>query len=193
LTTERTCPHCGAVVPPERNLCPQCARPVPVPEPPSGHPPVAEQPAVPGLSPVPGQPVASAYTQPPPAPGYYQPPVAPAPGYYAPPPYGAPPPPPPDDTLAIIGLVLGIVGILCCGCLSILCPVGLIMALIAYHRRPSGVGLAAVIVGIVGTVIFLAVTAWSLYLMAHPDVQRQMIEQTFRQMGMPVPPGFPMP
>jgi hypothetical protein len=192
VTTERTCPHCGAVVPPERNLCPQCARPLPVPEPPSGQPPVEQLPVLPGQPPAaPGQPVAQAY--PPPAPGYYQPPAAPPPGYYAPPPYGAPPPPPPDDTLAIISLVMGSVGVLCCGCLSLLCPVALIMALIAYHRRRCGVGLAAVIVGIVGTVIFLGVTAWSLYLMANPDIERQMIEQAFRQMGMPVPPGFPMP
>lgn len=103
------------------------------------------------------------------------PPIPPAPPSYAPPPqayapppaYGAPPPPGGGGTSgkATTSLVLGILGILCCGLLA---PVAWIMGkgeLDAIRRgqsNPAGEGIAKAgyILGIIGSILFVFAILW---------------------------------
>jgi uncharacterized protein YneF (UPF0154 family) len=152
---------------------------------------------------LPGQPGAGHYAEPvsgqpgvPPA-GHY--PGAYPSGPYAPPPGGMPSYPPPtpprhpDETMGMVGFILALVGLVlsCCGCTLVLCPVGLILCIIAHTRRPTGLSLAGIIIGGVGTLGFIAYAIWAAYLGAHPGVSEQMMREMFNQMGIPMPHGFP--
>jgi hypothetical protein len=99
------------------------------------------------------------------------PPIPPAPPSYAPPPsYGGPPPAGGGggggtSGKATTSLVLGILGILCCGLLA---PVAWIMGkgeLDAIRRGQSspageGVAKAGYILGIIGTILFVFAILW---------------------------------
>lgn len=95
--------------------------------------------------------------------------------------------------MAIVGLILGIAGILlsCCGCGLILCPIGLVLSIVAHNRRPGGLSLAGIIIGSVGTLMFVAYMVYVVYMSAHPAMYEELIKRMFDQMGMPVPPNFP--
>lgn len=88
---------------------------------------------------------------------------------------------------------MGVLGIACCGCLSMLCPIGLIMSIIAHNRRPTGLSLAGIIIGAIGSVVFLVSVGWSIYVTMHPEVYEEMMRRLFEQMDIPMPPGFPRP
>ena len=205
------CPHCNRTMPTAEPSAPPAqpthAPPAPTPDDtqPSGVlPAVAQVPAVPPPPQAPGgqyQPP-SAYPPPPGAPPsgqqpppQYQPPAAPPPGYPQPePPRITPPTPHHDDSMAIVGLILSILGIACCTCLSILCPIGLILSVVAHNRRQTGVTLAGIIIGILGTLLFVGYAVLQIYLAMHPELQQEMLQRIFEQMGIPVPPGgFPSP
>lgn len=117
-------------------------------------------------------------------------------GPYVPPAGGyAPPPPPrhPDETMGIVGFILALVGLVlsCCGCTLVLCPVGLILCIVSHTRRPTGLSLAGIIIGSVGTLLFVGWAIWSAYYLTHPGAYEQILRELFDQMGMPLPPGFP--
>lgn len=176
MRPERTCPHCGNQAPTDRIICPHCNQTLP-----SVSAPAYQSPGVP---PPPGGP-AYAAPQPPTLQGAYRPPTDyPLPGY-------TPPPPPPDDSLGLIGLVLGILGIVCCGCLSVLAPVGLILCLIAHNRRPTGTTTAGIAVGIIGTLLFILSMVWMVYSAMHPELQNEMLRM-MEDSGFRFPPGFPI-
>ena len=181
MTNERTCPHCGGAVAEDRNICPHCYRTLPV----TAAGPRPEPPAPPPATPAP-EALRRPYEPP-----YYMPPPAHEP-QHEPPPH-TPAPPRHDDTLAIVGLIMGVLGIACCGCLSMLCPVGLIMSIVAHNRRPTGLSLAGIIIGAFGSVLFVVSVAWSIYVTMNPEVYAEMMRRLFEQMGIPMPPGFPMP
>ena len=63
----------------------------------------------------------------------------------------SPPPPRPSETngLGIAGFVVSIVGIFTC----VLCPVGLILSLIALGKQPKGFAIAGTVIGGLGTVL----------------------------------------
>ena len=176
MTAERKCPHCGNLVGADLNICPHCRRTLPaawVDATQGQWPPATSSPGPEQVSP----------SQPPPsAPRpYYVPPATPGP---------VPPAPRPDDSLGIVGLVLSIIGVASCGCLAILSPIGLILSVIAHTRRQTGVTLAGLIIGALGTLLFVVSTIFSLYYVTH---QAEVIEQVFRGMGIPLPPNFPSP
>lgn len=100
MTNERSCPHCGASVPADRVICPQCNRTLPVagvsPAPPA--PPPAQE-GSPGAAPAAAAPDLEISLEPePPSPGQAAAPQAPPPQAWAfvppAPPPTAPPPPP---------------------------------------------------------------------------------------------------
>jgi hypothetical protein len=95
--------------------------------------------------------------------------------------------------MGIVGFILALVGLVlsCCGCTLVLCPVGLILCIISHTRRPTGLALAGIIIGGVGTLAFVGWAAWSVYYAMHPEVYERILRQFFEQMGMPVPPMFP--
>lgn len=77
---------------------------------------------------------------------------------YPPPPPSPPPPPPQSQTngLGIAGFVVSLVGIFTC----VLCPVGLILSLIALKNQPKGFAIAGTVIGGIGTLLLGAVTVW---------------------------------
>lgn len=101
-----------------------------------------------------------------------------------------PPQPSPDGGYGAIGLTVSIIGLTCCCLLSFFSPIGLIISIVAYNRKPSGVSLAGIIIGAIGTAIFLFQVVFQIYLMQNPDLQQQLMQQYFDQLGIPVPPGF---
>lgn len=184
MTPNNVCPYCGGPVAPERNVCPHCHRALPIPEfrdmpPPSAPSAFSPEPAPPPT------PASSPQSPPEPLPGAFPPggPYPPPPGQ----PFTAPPADRSDETLATVGLVLSCVGIATCGCLAILCPIGLILSIIAHHRRQSGVTVAGLIVGALGTLYFIASTLIGFYWLGH---QMELI-RAFERLGVPLPPGFP--
>ena len=100
-----------------------------------------------------------------------------------------------EDSLGMVGLIMTIAGVVlsCCsvGCSLILCPIGLVLCIIAHHRRPTGLSLAGLIIGGFGTLLFILVLAYYAYIAMHPELRDQMMKQFFDQMDMPMPPGFP--
>ncbi|NSW57058.1 MAG: DUF4190 domain-containing protein [Armatimonadetes bacterium] len=118
------------------------------------------------------------------------PPYPPQYAGYQEPPRITPPEPPHDDTMGIVGLVFSIVGLLSCGCLPILCPVGLILSIIAQNKRQTGVTIAGIVLGIIGTLVFILSLAWAVYMAMNPELQNQILRQFFDQMGVPIPPGL---
>jgi uncharacterized protein YneF (UPF0154 family) len=68
--------------------------------------------------------------------------------------------------------------------------VGLILSIIAHTRRPSGLSLAGIILGAVGTLAFVGWAVWSVYYISHPEIYEKMLRELFDQMGVPVPPGL---
>lgn len=190
MSDERICPHCGGQVSAERIICPHCLRTLPAvgaAEPTAAaQPPVAQEPAVYVPTPLPPE-VAGAPRPPqgqPAFPMYQPPPGSSGPGV---------PVAPHDDTLSIVGLVLSILGVACCGCLPILSPVGLILSIISHTRRQTGVTWSGIIIGIIGTILFIISTIFSIYLAMHPEMQREMLEKWTKEMGLPPIPGLPMP
>jgi len=194
VTEQRVCPHCQRPVAAERIICPHCFRTLPAADAPAPAPSAEEGPApVEGAMPE-APPAQAAYVPPPPPvaqPGVpYQPP-APQQAPYGP--ASGPPPPPPDDTLAIIGLVLSILGVVCCGCLPMLSTVGLILCIIAHTRRPGSLTWTGIVIGIIGTVIFVISIIASIYFSMHPEVYRELMDQAMKDLGLPPIPGLPFP
>jgi len=192
VENERTCPHCGGAVPISRVVCPHCNRTLPSAGtvPPASSPPAYQGPAyasvptrIPASPPQQQSPVPPTPPVPPPYPSQYA-------GYHEPPRI-TPPEPPQDDTMGIVGLIFSIVGLLSCGCLPILCPVGLILSIIAHNKRQTGVTMTGIVLGIIGTFVFILSLIWAVYMAMNPDLQNQILRQFFEQMGVPVPPGLP--
>ena len=100
------------------------------------------------------------------------------------PPRITPPQPHPDDTLGIVGLVLSIIGIIvCCGCLSFLCPIGLILSIVSHNRRQTGITLAGIIVGAIGTLWFIGWVIYMIVVSANPDLYNEMMRRVMEEMG----------
>lgn len=81
--------------------------------------------------------------------------------------YPPPPPPPPlqsqTNGLGIAGFVVSLVGIFTC----VLCPVGLILSLIALKNQPKGFAIAGTVIGGIGT---LLVGAFAVVLVSTPEI-----------------------
>ena len=59
----------------------------------------------------------------------------------------------PTNTLGIVGFILSLLGVVgTCGLLS---PIGLILSIIALRREPKGFAIAGLILGILGSIVFL--------------------------------------
>lgn len=74
-------------------------------------------------------------------------------GYQTPPPYGYPPVPPkePASGIAIASLVLGIVGLVCCGVTAL---VGLPLGIVAQIKHKNGLALGGIITSAAAIVIW---------------------------------------
>ena len=59
---------------------------------------------------------------------------------------------PESNGLGLAGFIVALVGFIACG--GILCPVGLIMSLVALKRQPKGFAIAGVVLGSIGTLFF---------------------------------------
>jgi hypothetical protein len=86
--------------------------------------------------------------------------------------YPPPPAPPPlqsqTNGLGIAGFVISLVGIFTC----VLCPVGLILSLVALKRQPRGLAIAGAVIGAVGT---LALGAIIIGLLANPGYVETLV------------------
>lgn len=194
MENERICPHCGGAVPVSRVVCPHCDRTLPsagifppasVPPPYQG-PPYASAPMrIPASAPRPQAPAPPAPPDSPVYPSQY--------ASYHEPPRITPPEPPQDDTMGIVGLIFSIIGLLSCGCLPILCTVGLILSIIAHNKRQTGVTMTGIVLGIIGTLVFILSLIWTVYVAMNPDLQNQILKQLFDQTGMPMLPGLSAP
>jgi len=198
VTRDRACPHCGGSVPVNRVVCPHCNRTLPLagapgeaPRPPT---PTYAQPPPTGpeqpVPPPPQPPPANVPPVPPPGPGQY---YTPPPGYPpAGPPRITPPGPRHDDTMGIVGLIMSILGLVCC-CIPILGPIGLILSIVAHTKRQTTVTWSGIIIGAIATAWFLMWVASNIYSAMHPELQQQMLEEMFKSLDLPIPDGFPRP
>lgn len=138
-------------IPPQEPPVPPAPQP-PYPPQPFGQQPVGSQPV--GGQPVGGQPVNGGFQG-----GQTPPPYPPQPGFNGQPgyiPYNSLPPQQqklPGDSMAVAAMVLGIVGLLCCGG-GIVSILGIIFGFMARSKGTSkeGMALAGIILGFIGLV-----------------------------------------
>ena len=57
-----------------------------------------------------------------------------------------------SNSLGLAGFIVSLVGFIVCG--GVLCPIGLVMSLIALRKQPRGFAIAGVVLGSTGTVFF---------------------------------------
>jgi hypothetical protein len=60
-----------------------------------------------------------------------------------------PPQPAPSNGLGVAGFVTSLVGLVLC--LGVICPIGLLLSTIALFKRPRGLAIAGVVLGLVGS------------------------------------------
>lgn len=65
--------------------------------------------------------------------------------------YQTPYQPPPSNALGIAGFVVSLTGLVVC--VGLLCPIGLVMSLIALRKEPRGFAVAGAIVGVLGSLL----------------------------------------
>jgi hypothetical protein len=70
----------------------------------------------------------------------------------------------PSNGLGIAGFITSLVGLITCG---LLCPIGLLLSLIAIFKRPRGFAIAGLIIGLVGTAIPIVIfLIWGIGILA---------------------------